>query len=199
MKSSRPQFFQYEYTPGQLKQFCEEQGFYVSRAEGCDLLFPFNQMGGYNGTNLVPGSFAYRVSNKFENTWVKNFGGQSISISVKKAPLMYCFLSGKFNATAESLQRYDIPISKDMEGTELADCYLKNKNVKYACSYSISPHVIPQEIKICDFSGKPYITDPIFEDFGFNCNISPDSLLDINLNILCCTNNIRPIWRKRRV
>lgn len=58
MKSPPLQFFQYEYTPKQLKKFCEKQGFYVSRAEGCDLLYPFNEIGRFSGINLAPGSLA---------------------------------------------------------------------------------------------------------------------------------------------
>lgn len=190
-------FFQYEYTPEQLKHFCQAQGFYVSRAEGCDLLFPFNQIGGLNGANLVPGSFAYWFSNKFENTWIKNFGGQSITVSIKSAPLMHCFLNGKLSATPDSLQRFDVPISKEMQNTPMAKNYIKNKNVSYACRYLINPKILNPEPRICEFTGKQYVTDPIFETFGFNSNVCSDALLNPEINILLCAENIQPIWRKR--
>ena len=198
MKSPPPSFFQYEYTSKQLKKFCEEQGFYVSRAEGCDLLYPFNEIGGFSGKNLAPDSFAYWFSEKFENTWIKNLGGQSISISIKKAPLMHCFLSGELNASEESLQKYDVPISRKMEGSELAESYLRNKKVQYACNYTIDPPVIKSEERICDFSGKSYVTDPVFENYGFDCNILPENLLKPDINMLCCSKHIKPIWRKRK-
>jgi hypothetical protein len=161
------------------------------------LLYPFNEIGDYSGKNLTPGSLAYWFSEKFENTWIKNFGGQSISISVKKAPRMHCFLSGQLNAGTESLQKYDVPISQKMGGTELAECYLRNKNVQYACNYSINPPKIALETRNCDFSGKPYVTDPVFENYGFNCNVSPENLLNPEINMFCCSKHIKPIWRKR--
>ncbi len=193
-------FFQYEYTPNQLKCFCEEQGFYVSRAEGCDLLYPFNEIGRFKGKNLKPGSFAYWFAHNFENTWINNFGGQSITISIKSPPdlnRIQCFLSGKLKATADSLQKFDVPVSKDLQDSETAACYRKNRKVAYAKDYSINPPVKETETKICEFSGKQYTTDPVFEDFGFNVKVSPDQLLDLKINMLLCTHNIAPTWRRR--
>ena len=77
-------FFQYEFTPKQLEKFLIEVGFHVSRAESCDLLYPFCDIGGFTGKNLTKGKLAYWISNKFENTWLKKFGGQSITISIKQ-------------------------------------------------------------------------------------------------------------------
>jgi ubiquinone/menaquinone biosynthesis C-methylase UbiE len=202
-KIVNPPFFQYEYTPNQLKYFCEKQGFYVSRAEGCDLLYPFNEIGRFKGENLNSGSFAYWFAHKFENSWLKYFGGQSVTISIKLPPpdsnKMYCFLSGKLNATADSLAKFDVPVSSEMQNSETAACYLKNRKVAYARKYSINPPVAKPETRVCEFSGKQYATDPLFEDFGFNVKVAPDRLLDPIINMLLCTHNIAPVWRKRRV
>ena len=191
-------FFQYEYSAKQLKKFLKEQGFHVSRAESCDLLYPFCEIGGFSGKNLDQGKFAYWFSQTFENTFVKCLGGQSITISVKKAPLMYCFLSGKLNATPDSLDKFDVPISSELQDTEIARKYSKNQRAKYAQNYVINPSILHPESRVCDFSGKEYITDYIFEDFGFNKNIAPDKLSDIHTNIKLSTDHIKPVWRSRK-
>ncbi len=146
-------FFQYEYRPNKLKKYLQEQGFHVSRAEGCDLLYPFCEIGGFNGDNLKKGKFAYWFSNLFENSCLKNLGGQSITIAVKKAPLMYCFLSGELTATPDSLDKFDVPISKQYQKTELAGFYLKNRKVMFSESYEINPSLLLPVKKKCDYSG----------------------------------------------
>lgn len=195
-KVDRGDFFQYEYTPDQLKKFIESQGFYVSRAEGCDLIYPFCEIGNFTGANLKKGKFAYWFANTFENSWFKNYGAQSITISVKKAPVMYCFLSGELTATPDSLDIYDVPISKAYQNTEQAKLYLKNKKVAYAGKYEIDPERLSGE-RTCSISGKKYTIDPIFENYGFDKNISPELLVDPKINMELCTNHISPVWRKR--
>jgi ubiquinone/menaquinone biosynthesis C-methylase UbiE len=194
-----PPFFQYEYRPTKLKKYLEEQGFYVSRAEACDLLYPFCEIGGFIGNNLIKGKFAYWFSNTFENTWFKYWGGQAITISVKKAPLMNCFLSGEMIATPDSLEKFDVPISKEYQDSELAKFFLRNKKVKYSQSYLINPPLLKPEKRNCAYSGKSYSTDPIFEDFGFNKNCTPEMLSDPKINIDLSVNHIRPVWRKRKI
>ncbi len=196
-KIINPAFFQYEYRPRELKKQLQEHGFHVSRAEGCDLLYPFCEIGGFNGNNLKKGKFAYWFSNRFENSWAKNLGGQSVTIAVKKAPLMYCFLSGELTATAESLSKYDVPISKKFQETELANLFIKNRQVKFSESYKINtPLLLPSKRK-CDYSGEYYFTDPVFEAFGFNKNVSPQTLAKPKVNIDLCVNHLQPVWRKR--
>jgi len=196
-KTKESDFFQYEYSPKQLSNFCKEQGFFVSRAEGCDLLYPFTEIGGFTGSNIQKSSFAYWFANTFENTFIKYFGAQSITILVKVAPLMYCFLSGKLNTKPESLKKYDVPISDEMQNNELAKLFLKGNNVKYAEKYMINPPLLEPETRFCKISGKEYITDEIFEDFGFNINVHPELLKEPSLNIDISVKNIKPIWRKR--
>jgi len=196
-KISNAKFFQYEYTPGQLKKFLKQQGFYVSRAEGCDLLYPFNEAGKFKGDNLKPGKFAYWFADRFENTWIKRYGAQSITISIKLAPVMYCFLSGKLIATPDSLGKFDVPISKEMYNTVLAAQYHKEEIVRYASSYSINPPMLEPEKRVCEYSGKEYLTDKIFEDFGFNKNVIQELLLNPEINIPLCISHIKPIFRKR--
>ena len=192
------QFFQYEYSPWQLKNYCKSQGFYVSRAEGCDLLYTLGEVQKFDPEKLKPGSFAYRFAHQFENTIFKYLGAQTITISIKRAPLMHCFLSGQLTAQPESLQKFDVPISEEMQHTELAKLYRKGKAVKFACNYLINPEKQKQESKKCDFSKKRYLTDPIFEDYGFNRNVAPDCLLRPEINIPLSVENMKPVWRKRK-
>ena len=193
----KPPFFQYEYSPNELKKFCEKQGFYVSRAEGCDLLYVFNEIGGFSGKNLSKDSFAYRFSHMFENTGFKNLGAQSITISVKVANKMHCFLSGELNATPESLKNFDVPISEEMQNSPLAELFRKGRKVKYAKKYIIKPAVNQVVKKKCEFTNLEYETDEIFEDFGFSVNVSPSELRKKETNILCSVEHIQPVWRNR--
>jgi SAM-dependent methyltransferase len=193
-----PPFFQYEYSSSILKKYLKEQGFHVSRAEGCDLLYPFCELGGFKGHNLKKGKFAYWFSNTFENTWLKRFGGQSITISVKKAPLMYCFLSGDLTATPDSLEKFDVPISKEFQDSKTAKLFLKNRKVGYSEPYDINPSVMEPQERKCDFSNNQYFTDPIFENYGFNKNVSPEMFKIPKINIELCVNHIKPVWRKRK-
>lgn len=197
-KTVMPDFFQYEYTPMQLKRFIKSTGFHVSRAEGSDFLYPFCEIGGFDGKNLKPNSFAYWFSHAFENTWFNYFGGQSITISVKKAPLMYCFLSGKLTATPDSLQNFDVPISREMQDSKLAQLFKKHKLVRFAESYAITPPLITAEERTCEFSGEKYFTDAVFEDFGFNKNIAPKMLKNPEISIKLSCQNIKAIWRQRK-
>ncbi len=196
-KINSPPFFQYEYRPHKLKKYLQDQGFYVSRAEGFDLLYPFCEIGGFNGNNLTKGKFAYWFSKVFEKSWIKNLGGQSITISVKIAPLMHCLLSGELTAIPESLKKYDVPISEKYQKSELAKYFLKNNKVIFSESYEINPPMLkPTKVK-CEYSGVEYFTDPIFENYGFNKNVAPHLLKKADININLCVNNLKPVWRKR--
>lgn len=194
---SKNPFFQYEYKPSILKKYIENQGLYVSRAESCDLLYPLFKLKWFRGEDSRKDNFIARVALLLEKSFLRNLGGQTITISIKKAPLMYCFLSGKKTATLDSLENYDVPISKEYYGTELAKLYLKKQPVIFSGRYAINrPRLIP-ELRRCHFSGKEYYTDEIFEDYGFNINVSPDEILNPLINIQLGTKNIKPIWRAR--
>lgn len=190
-------FFQYEYTPKVLKKFLQDQGFHVSRSESCDLLYPFCEIGNFKGQNLKKGSFAYWFANFFENTWLKRFGAQSVTISIKKAPLMHCFLNGKLLATSDTLGKYDVPLSSEMELSPLANLFIKKKPVKYSCKFEISPAIVNPELRKCELSGEQYYTDKIFEDFGLSKNIAPKLLRYPEISIESSVKYLRPIWRNR--
>lgn len=190
-------FFQHEYRPGQLRFFLREAGFHVSRTEGCDLLYPFCEIGGFNGDNLGKGGFAYWFADRFETTLLKGLGAQSVTISVKKAPLMHCFLSGELAATPNSLERFDVPIAKKYQESELATLFLKRKKVSFSAPYEINPPLLPPSRRRCEYCGAEYVTDPIFEEFGFDKSVSQQALLDPAVNIELFVRHLKPTWRKR--
>lgn len=109
-KIATSDFFQYEYRPNTLKRFCSNAGLKVTVNSGADLLYTFCELGGFTGKNINKGSFAFWFTNKFENTFLSNFGAQSIVIALKIDDPMYCFLCGEKNADISCLNNYDVPI-----------------------------------------------------------------------------------------
>ncbi len=191
------EFFQYEYRPKKLKKFVEESGLIVTAYDGADLLYPFTEIGNYKGENITPGSFAYWFANKFENTILSKIGAQSITISVKLAERMYCFLCGEKKATPNSLKRFTIPLCNRCQNKELSNYYMKGVRPRYAAPYIINPPLKKPTKEICEFSAKEYLTDELFEDYGFTRKVSPEMLQIPDINMKLCNENIQPIWRKR--
>ena len=190
-------FFQYWYRPLRLKKFVERSGLKVVRYSSEDLLYAFCEIGNFTGNNLKKGSFAYWFSEKFENTWLRNIAAQSITISVKIAEQMFCFLCGEKRAKKSSLIKFDVPICDNCARKDVAKFYLRNRRAKYGASYLIDPPIkIPKNQK-CDYCGVQYNTDPIFEDYGFTKHVCPHCLKKQHINIELANRDIQPIWRKR--
>ena len=198
-KQNPESFFQYWYRPKKLKTFVEDSGLKVTIFSGIDLLYVFNEMGGFTGDNLKKGSFSYMVSNIFEKTFLSIFGAQSVTISIKLGKMMHCFLCGEKKSDLSSLDKYNVPICKNCEQNILANFYKKNKKPFYASSYTINPPIKPQTKEICEFCRKEYITDSIFEDFGFSKKACKDCLKIPKLNIVLSNIHVKPIWRKRGI
>jgi SAM-dependent methyltransferase len=190
-------FFQYEYRPKTLKKFLEKEGFLVTRYEGCDLFYAFREFFIGSSDEVNDKSVLVRLASFLEKTKFRKYGAQSITISVKPAPLMYCFLSGQLNATLDSLQYFDVPISTEYQRTEIAKFFMKGRPVRFPHNYLISPPILQVEKRICSFSGVEYETDPIFEDFGFDRNVSPLELKKPEINLELCVKNLKPVYRNR--
>lgn len=191
-------FFQYEYSPNMLKQFLEAENFHVSRAEGCDVLYALRELIQFGNKRLLLDSFLINLANRLERTKFRGLGAQSITISIKKAPLMHCFISGELEATPDSLKIFDVPISSRYQNVPIASLFRKNKPVLFSEDYKISPEIIIPEMKVCDISGEKYLTDKVFEDFGLNINVHPKLLLDAKINMELFCKNLKPVWRSRR-
>ncbi len=190
-------FFQYWYRPAKLSRYVRDAGFDVRTGRGADLQFVFCEIGNYTDRLIKEGTFGYRFSNKYENSFPASFGAQSLTISVKRAPEMHCFICGGLKAGEESLKTYAVPVCSDCEKTELSQYYKITYPTKYGGPYKINPSILASESRICDFCGTGYNTDPIFEDYGFSRNVCNDCLKENKINIKLCCESIKPVWRKR--
>lgn len=190
-------FFQYEYKAKKLKKFIEECGLVVTFYDNCDLLYTFLEYYNFSEEKVKNGTLAFWLANHFENTIFRAFGAQSITISVKVAEKMYCFFCGKLTAFKKSLEIYTVPICKECIGKDNSEFYKKGSIPKYANRYVFNPPIKEPTSEICEFSGDKYVTDYLFEDFGFTKKVSPKMLLNKDTNILLCNKYIQPIWRNR--
>lgn len=197
-KIEKPPFFQYEYRPKTIKKYTEQAGFKILRYGSADLLYSFTEKGNFSGENIKKGTFGYWFSNKFENTWLNIIGAQSIVIAVKEAENMYCFFTGKETAKKESLLKYDVPISEEGAKNKNSNFYLKKNKPEYHSKYIIDPPLKKPTIQKCDFSGKEFESDPIFEDYGFSKKVTPELLKELDVNLELSNKYIQPIWRKRK-
>ena len=191
-------FFQHEYRPNTLKKFIDETGMIVTAYGGADLLFSFFERSGYDPQSIKPGSFANKISNKFEKSGLRNIGAQSIVIAVKPKDKMYCFFSGELDADISSLEEFSVPVSEEYKNTKLASYYKRDIIPHYSSEYNFDPPVLKPTAEVCDFCGSNYFTDELFEDYGFNKKVCPDCLKKPEINIELCVENIKPVWRKRK-
>ena len=190
-------FFQYEYRPKKLKRLIEKEGFVVTQYSGTDLMYPFCELYKYKFEKCKEASFAHKFANRFENTFLKNMGAQSISIAVKINEDMHCFLCGEFEAKKESLNHFTVPVCKTCEKDTNSHNYNKNKPTCFATKYIIEPPKLDVTYKSCDYCGKEYYTDILFEDFGFTKNVCSDCMKKPKTNIDLSNNFLKHIWRKR--
>lgn len=190
-------FFQYEYRPAVLKHLVEQSGLKVTAYDCVDLLYTFTEAGNFTNNKVKEGSFGYWFSNTFENTFVRKLGAQSITISVKPAPKMYCFLCGSLNADLKSLDDFTVPICNECKNNTLQKYYRYGVMARFARPYLINPPLKSPQKEICYYSGKEYWTDELFEDYGFTRKVSPEMLKNLKVNIELCNNFVQPIWRSR--
>jgi ubiquinone/menaquinone biosynthesis C-methylase UbiE len=196
-KGQKDLFHQYWYRPGKLSRFMREAGFDVRAGRGADIQFVFCEMGNYTDKYLKKGTFGYWFSNKFENTPFASFGAQSITISIKRAPLMHCFVCGELKAGESSLKDYSVPVCEKCRDNKTSAYYLKEKKTKYGKEYRINPELNTNKKNVCEFCNKEYLTDRIFEDYGFSKNVCNDCLRIPEVNIELCSEHIKPLWRER--
>ncbi len=196
-KQEEEKFFQYWYRPKKLKKFVEAEGLKVTKYSGADLLYMFCEMGNYSGDNIKENSFAYKFSNKFENSFLSTIGSQSITISVKVDKTMYCFFCGKKKAGESSLLNFNIPVCLDCQEDKISDYYRKNVKPCFSSPYLINPPIKPPTIQNCDFCKKKYKTDVLFEDYGFSKNVCPKCIKIKEINLIISNKFLKPIWRKR--
>ena len=197
-KQPQEAFFQYWYRPGKLKKFVEGAGLSVVRYSGADLLYAFCERGCFTGENLREGTFAYKFSHMFENGFLSTLGAQSVTISIKTADVMFCFLCGKETALKSSLKKYDVPLCDECIKGKLAQFYKKQKKPSFSEPYLINPPIKPPTKGVCEFCGVEYKTHPLFEDFGFSKKACSACLKNSEVNIILSNKHVKPVWRKRK-
>lgn len=198
-KIVKPPFFQYWYSPKQLKQFVEEAGFTVVRYSGADVLYTFNEYCRLRKKKIETKSWIFKLSMKLEKTFVHRWGAQSVVIAVKPEEKMHCFLCGELEARLDSLRVFDVPICQKHYGEKFAVHYdKKNNNPHFVGNYCIQKQQIEPQEFVCEISGEKYTSDRIFENFGFTKNIHPDLLKKSEVNIEASNVLLQPIWRNRK-
>ncbi|MBN1187232.1 MAG: methyltransferase domain-containing protein [Bacteroidales bacterium] len=197
-KIIKPAFFQYWYRPKKLRKFIEDSGFYVTRSEGADMLYSFIEANNFKVAHWTGKSLPIRISNKFEGSILSALGAQSVSISIKLAEKMCCFFCGKLKAAPISLKFYDVPVCDVCSKNELALYYRKGVKVKYHAPYQVFPLIKPQTEEVCEICGEKYVSDKIFEDFGFTKYICPEHLQEAICNIRLSNTAIQPVFRLRK-
>jgi len=192
-------FFQYWYTPKKLKSFVKDAGFKVVRYGGTDFLFSFHQL--FKFMPRKPGKWKYifRLSQFLDKSFLCKWGAQSVVIAVKPTTEMHCFLSGEKTAPLNSLDEFDVPISKPFAEDKLAGFYKKsNQNPYYHTPYTINPVLKAPQKKLCSLTGKEYLTDSLFEEYGLSEGVHPDFLQNKDTSIWVSNTLIKAIWRNRR-
>lgn len=199
-KIVKPVFFQYWYRPKKLRDFVENARLKVTSYAGADLLFPFLELSkkSYRIRHWHDKSFPVRFANKFEGTFLANLGAQSVTISVKVAETMHCFLCGKLSAKKSSLDKYDVPICPTCSNNKLVKYYKKGIKPKYHSFYKIHPPVQQVRKEVCEFTNEEYLSDKLFENHGFTRKVNPKLLNKIDVSIELSNNSIQHIFRERK-
>ena len=193
-----PPFFQYYYSPPKLKKLVEESGLRVSRNSGAAMLYTFVEYLGKKKNRITQNSKTYKFARFAEKNFLKRLGSQSITISVKLDEKMHCFLCGERNASLKSLEKYDAPICKRCESKQISKHYKRIKTVDFHSDYIFNPSIINSPEVKCNFCSNSFSTDLLFEKFGFDKNVCPECLKNVETNLLLSNKHLQAIWRDRK-
>lgn len=195
--SAQRDFFQYWYRPRTLGRFVTASGLRLVRCSGADLLYAFCERGRGSVDRIREGTLAYRMADRFEATRLSALGAQSITVSVKPADAMHCFVCGERRATPSSLERHDVPVCASCEPSPAASFYRRGRKVRFAAPYVIDPPLKPVTAERCAICAAEYRSDEVFEDYGFDRPICPECLRRPDVNIMLSNEHVKPIWRQR--
>ena len=191
-------FFQYYYSSVKLKRLVEESGLKVTRNTGSAMLYAIVEYLGERKNKVATSPSFYKFSKIADKTFLKRYGSQSVTISVKLDEQMHCFFCGERNAGLESLNRFDVPVCRDCESNSATNFYKKNCKVSFDSDYIFNQSLIESHEEKCDFCSISYNTDVLFEKFGFDKNVCPECIKDIDINLLLSNNHLQGIWRDRK-
>lgn len=185
-------FFQYWYSQRQLARFVAESGLTVVMSGAEDLRYAAWELG------AAPGSLAFRVCDRLESTPLRVFGAQSLSVSVRLAERMHCFICGELSAGIESLRSFYLPICPSCASDPIAEEYGRGVRPRMtgACLYGIDTSEVGP--RACTFCSRTFNPDLLFEpDCGFDRTACPDCLSRSDTSLLLSARHLRNIWGGR--
>ncbi len=187
----RTEFFQHWYTPARLASFVEDSGLKVVLSGGGDLLYSAWEMG------LRPrDNWFFRVLGRCEDTFLSRFGAQSFTVSVKEGRLMFCFLCGEKKVGRERLGRFYVPVCPDCEGSPLARHYERTGRPRFHSAWEYETAVLARTGRDCHYCGRGFLTDEVFEDYGFSVPVCEECLRKPEVNLELSNRYLKPLWRE---
>jgi ubiquinone/menaquinone biosynthesis C-methylase UbiE len=196
-KVNKTAFFQYWYSPKQLKQFIENSGLEVTQYSAADILYTFYEFCSHKKAKIETHKWLFPFAQKLEKTFVKQWGAQTVVIAIKPAEKMHCFFCDEKSADLDCLVNFSVPICEKCSHSSIANRYLKNSKTRFHNEYIINKNILSVEKRECEFCGSDYKTDALFEVFGFNKNVCSKCLKQKDVNIILSNENIQPVWRMR--
>jgi ubiquinone/menaquinone biosynthesis C-methylase UbiE len=196
-KINKKGFFQYEYSPLQLKRFLEKTGLEVMESIGTDFLYTFTEYGIYSLIQTDTPPWYFKTSKFIDNSILRILGAQSITVSIKLADQMHCFFCDEMKAGLESLKKFNVPVCKNCESGSLAKFYLKNLKTYFHNDYLVNPPFDDQHERQCEYCGANYTVNQLFENFGFSKNVCGNCMVKPEINIYLANTHLQPVWRTR--
>jgi SAM-dependent methyltransferase len=162
-------FFQYWYSPAEIGSFIRNAGFHIIKQDRIDLHFPVVHRA---ATSFVDRwLFAHQtLLNRLENTPLKAFGANTVTIAIKPAELMHCFCCGEIKSREELLK-------KSNETPVCISCRSSHANVLQALhtrtrsTYSTDSEDL-SGCK-CAYCGQMFQPHPVFGTFGLSKAVCP--------------------------
>lgn len=190
-----PEFFQYWYSTKDLERFISDAGLQMVRTETRDTLYPYHEFRRYRV--LDDSDIFVRLLTILDNYSLPFLGGQSLTLSIKKAEIMYCFLCGEYRAGIDSLTAHEVPLCVDCLHSQSAQFYLKGRPIRFNSQFLFNPPLQSTDFLTCEYCQTIYSRSPIFEDYGFTKKVCKSCLMNDEVNIELSNLHIQPIWRKR--
>lgn len=189
------QFWQYEYKPSVLRKHLDRVGFSVIWSGSTDLRFNEYSLLRWRAHDETDMKRLRRLDG-FESTPLVNWGGAfAVTVAVKVAPRMHCFLCGELNVEGKIIT---VPICKQCESSPLAHYYTHSHRPELADRWVYNPPKKDLTEQCCASCNVKYVEDPFYEDSGFLDPICPDCLKEPHVNIRLSNERLKLVWRPRQ-
>jgi SAM-dependent methyltransferase len=193
-------FSNYWYSPHQLAGFVRQAGIQMMLFGGFDLNYLLWDFA-LRRFSPFRNKFAFQLAMQFERTSLANYGGQSFTISIKPAPIMYCFLCGRYCADLESLETFSLPVCSECAVLPLARYYKRRRQKRHRLprfdgEWEYNPPRAEGSMTCC-FCERGFELDHLFEDYGFSVPVCPDCLKNPAVNLLLSNKYLKLVWRRR--